>query len=302
MITRDIEKAANSLRSGDLIGLPTETVYGLAANAFDESAVLKIFELKQRPLHNPLILHTNSLHRIREFVTSIPPLAIEVANKFWPGPLTILLPKSSKVSDVVTAGSALVAVRIPNHPMALALLEQLEFPLAAPSANPYQRISPTTALQVYEYFGESIDCILDGGPCDCGLESTILGFENNRIVVYRLGAITIEILQENFGEISFKTSERTGIRTSGMDKCHYAPRTKLVVVKDCQTYKEQHPHMNIGVLDFKKSNMTDIARSYYQQLYEMDKKGYDLIVTEYFINQDMGRVLNDKLDRAASVL
>lgn len=177
MITNNIDLVVNALKQGDCVGLPTETVYGLGANAFDKKAVEKIFSIKGRPKKNPLILHTHSMDEIKKMVKKISPLAKTLANFYWPGPLTILFDKSELVSDIITAGSSKVAIRIPNHPLFLEVLKSVDFPIAAPSANPYQRISPTSAQQVEEYFGDQLPYILEGGKADCGLESTIVGIE-----------------------------------------------------------------------------------------------------------------------------
>ncbi len=192
MIGKDINKAIQFLKGGEVVGIPTETVYGLAGNGFDESATLKIFEVKERPTFNPLILHTNSFTKVESFVKSFPQKAKSLAEAFWPGPLTLLLPKSDKVSDVVTSGSPLVAVRIPNHPLTLELLEQLDFPLAAPSANKFGRISPTSPQNVVSQLGDELPYVLDGGNCGVGIESTIIGFEDNISIVYRVGGLSVE--------------------------------------------------------------------------------------------------------------
>ncbi len=168
MIGKDLERAARLLREGALVAIPTETVYGLAGNAFSETAVAEIFAVKQRPAFDPLIVHAGSLDRLQALAADFPPEARRLAEAFMPGPLTLLLPKADVISDLVTAGSPLVALRIPKHPMALDLLSLLEFPLAAPSANPFGYISPTTAQHVDQQLGSKIPYILDGGPCQVG--------------------------------------------------------------------------------------------------------------------------------------
>ena len=170
----DIEKAKQFLMNGELVAIPTETVYGLAANALNEEAVIKIFEVKNRPSFNPLIIHCDSWQTAQQYVQQVPEKAHLLAEKFTPGPLTFLLAKRNIIPDLVTAGSEKVAIRIPNHPLALALLQSLDFPLAAPSANPFGYISPTTAAHVFENLNEKIPYILDGGSATIGLESTIM--------------------------------------------------------------------------------------------------------------------------------
>jgi tRNA threonylcarbamoyl adenosine modification protein (Sua5/YciO/YrdC/YwlC family) len=199
-IGTNTQAAADLLRKGEVVAIPTETVYGLAANAYNEAAVLKIFQAKQRPAFDPLIVHVHSLDQVKE-VVSFSELkrkdtrkeAEALMAKFWPGPLTLVLPKSDRVPDLVTSGLDTVAVRMPAHPMALELLRSLDFPLAAPSANPFGYVSPTTAQHVADQLGEKIPYILDGGPCTVGVESTIIGWESDaeQWVLYRPGGTPV---------------------------------------------------------------------------------------------------------------
>ena len=182
MIGHDIKRAAELLRAGELVAVPTETVYGLAANALDENAVLKIYHAKDRPRFNPLILHVNAVEKIKNYVTEIPEDCIKLVTAFSPGPITFLLNKKDSVPDLITAGSKKVAIRIPDHPLLTVLLKQLDFPLAAPSANPSGYVSPVTAQHVYEGLNGKIPYILDGGECKIGVESTIVGFENHKVI------------------------------------------------------------------------------------------------------------------------
>jgi L-threonylcarbamoyladenylate synthase len=203
-IGRDIEKAKSLLMQGDLVAIPTETVYGLAGNALDPEAVALIFETKNRPSFDPLILHTSSIGRVEDFVSSFPEKLKILAESFWPGPLTLLLPRKSVVPDLVTSGLDRVAVRVPKHPLTLALLESLDFPLAAPSANPFGYISPTRPEHVEAQLGEKIPYILDGEACDVGLESTIVGLEEDEIVIYRLGGLEISAIEKLVGRSKSK--------------------------------------------------------------------------------------------------
>jgi L-threonylcarbamoyladenylate synthase len=188
----NLKKAINDLENDKLIAIPTETVYGLAANASSETAIKKIFTLKKRPESNPLILHIKSINYLKEIAENIPEKAMVLANNFWPGPLTLILVKKAHISELITSGKDTVAVRVPNHPLTLKLLENLNFPIVAPSANPYGSISPTSASHVEKYFKNHIDCILDGDKCEKGIESTIIGFRDNQPILYRYGAIPIE--------------------------------------------------------------------------------------------------------------
>ncbi|MFZ9303484.1 MAG: L-threonylcarbamoyladenylate synthase, partial [Sediminibacterium sp.] len=299
MITHSIQDIIDVLKKGDIAGIPTETVYGLGANGLDEKAVQKIFTVKGRPNKNPLILHTHSLKELKKLVKHISPIAKNLANYYWPGPLTILFDKSELVSDQITAGSKKVAIRIPKHPMFLEILKSVDFPIAAPSANPYQSISPTTAQQVDDYFKEKVPFVLDGGKCDCGLESTIVGIEKDTIIIYRMGGITIESLRKFHPKVEIYNNENTKVVTSGMDLKHYAPKTKLIVVDNIDQYKKLHPHTNIGVLAFKETDNKSIAKEFYHRLYQLDQQNFDLIITTKFKNIGIGKALNDKLQRAS---
>ena len=174
MITTNISKASKELLIDGIIVMPTETVYGLAGNAYSDNAIKKIFDLKKRPYYNPLIVHIKAASYLSKVAVEVPDVALKLAEKFWPGPLTLVLKKQSNISDLVTAGKDTVGVRVPNHPVALELLKSIEFPLAAPSANPFGSISPTNANHVLNYFGESLHIILDGGECERGIESMTL--------------------------------------------------------------------------------------------------------------------------------
>lgn len=314
---RDIlRKAVEELNQGKPIAIPTETVYGLAANGIDPIAVKRIFELKNRPLSNPLILHTNKLEKIKQYTTYIPDLAYLLAEQFWPGPLTMIFEKNHKVHDLITAGGRTVAFRVPDHPLTLKILEQLDFPLAAPSANPFTRISPTSAAQVHEYFGEEIT-IVDGGICSRGLESTIIGFENNGIVIYRLGSITEEDLQPFVSSIRINENKKDShVRTPGMHKKHYSPITPTLLVEDPQQEIDKHEGIKIGVLSFKDLLLTsqnqvikkvlstngdikEAGSKLYYWLYELDKLDLDLIIVKEFPEKGLGKTINDRLRRAA---
>ncbi|HMR42430.1 MAG TPA: L-threonylcarbamoyladenylate synthase, partial [Saprospiraceae bacterium] len=249
MIGADIQKAARLLRSEALVAIPTETVYGLAGNALSEKAVAEIFRVKNRPVFDPLIVHTDHFQKAKQFLKEVPDWASELAAHFMPGPLTLLLPKNERIPDLVTAGSELVAIRVPNHPLTLQLLALLEFPLAAPSANPFGYISPTTAQHVADQLGEKIPYILDGGPCRVGVESTIVGFVDEKITVFRKGGVAIEYLEKVVGTMSVQAHSSSNPLAPGMLKSHYAPRTP-VVVGNLEELMKQHAAQSFGVISF----------------------------------------------------
>ncbi len=299
MITQDLAVAKAHLQKGEVIGLPTETVYGLAGNAFDAAAIQKIYAIKQRPATNPLIVHVASIQQTEPFITSFPSALRKLAERFWPGPLTILLEKTNRIPDVVTAGSNRVAIRVPNHPLTLRLLEQLDFPLVAPSANPYTKISPTNAEQVQSYFGEKLSVILDGGACEKGLESTIVGWENDSVVVYRLGSLSIEQLEEEVGPVQIRNQSEKIIIAPGMAKKHYSPQTPLILIEDLAAYQAKHPEKRIGVFLTGDENPEQIAPTFYARLQVLDQSGYDVLIANYFPEKGLGRTLNDRLRRAS---
>jgi len=226
IVSKDISKAVQILNNHDVVAIPTETVYGLAGNIYSEKALRKIFEIKQRPLFNPLIVHVHSLEKVEELVLDFPEKAKKLAKAFWPGPLTLVLKKKAIIPDLITAGKDTVAIRIPNHPVTLSLLKELPFPLAAPSANPFGCISPTKASHVEGYFKSSLSMVLEGGDCKKGIESTIIGFENNEPVLYRLGSISIEEISHVVGALKIKNKKEIAPEAPGMLERHYAPKTK----------------------------------------------------------------------------
>lgn len=317
IIGNDINKAADLLAQGKLVAIPTETVYGLAANALNAEAVLSIFAAKQRPQFNPLIVHCHSWQAALQYVSDVPLIAHNLASQFTPGPLTFLLPKKNMIPDVVTAGSHLVAIRVPKHPMAINLLSQLSFPLAAPSANEFGYVSPTTAAHVMDSLGTKIPYILDGGPADIGLESTIIGFDQNEdIVVYRVGGITIEAIEKFIGKPILWATKNSKPQTSGQLLSHYAPKTNLII----GNINELHA-LNIGQklglislsnsyenLNFEKrfllspsGNLTEAAQNLFSSLRQIDKYALDLILVEALPNIGIGRAINDRLHRSQSI-
>ncbi|MFM7902812.1 MAG: L-threonylcarbamoyladenylate synthase, partial [Bacteroidota bacterium] len=225
----DVSAAADYLSQGEVVAIPTETVYGLACNAFNEQAVSEVFRLKNRPFFDPLIVHVGSMDRVMDVVEELPEVAQKLLDAFWPGPLTLLLPKKSLVPDLVTSGLGTVAVRMPAHELTLKLLKSLDFPLAAPSANPFGYVSPTTAEHVMSHFNGNIPYVLDGGGCNVGIESTIIGFEDGQPKVYRLGGVSLESLNKVVSGLQLEVSQATRPAAPGMLKSHYAPRTPLTI-------------------------------------------------------------------------
>ncbi|MFN4146127.1 MAG: L-threonylcarbamoyladenylate synthase [Runella sp.] len=314
IINSDIEQAARHLRAGQLVGIPTETVYGLAGNALDPDVVLKIFTTKNRPQFDPLIVHTDSLDKAKTLVQDFPKEALQLAETFWPGPLTLLLPKTSLIPDLVTSGLDTVAVRIPAHPLTLALLQTLDFPLAAPSANPFGYISPTSALHVAQQLGDKIPFILDGGESQIGIESTIIGFEENQAVVYRLGGIAIEAIEALIGPIKLLAHSTSNPQAPGMLKSHYAPR-KPLFINYLEEILKQYPHEKIGFLGFQKATLSldlaqqrilspvgsyeEAAKNLFAYLRQLDQLPIEIICSELLPEEGLGRAINDRLRRAA---
>lgn len=315
IISKDISKAVAILKKESLVAIPTETVYGLAGNIYSENAIKSIFETKQRPLFNPLIVHIPSANYLENIVSYIPKKAKLLADKFWPGPLTLVLPKKDNIPDVITAGKTTVAVRVPNHPVTLELLKQLDFPLAAPSANPFNRISPTTAQHVESYFKNKIEMVLDGGACKNGIESTIIGFEDDTPIVYRLGSISIEDIKAVVGEISVKNKKENNPEAPGMLNKHYSPSTPTVLSINVSEELKKHPNKRIGILSFKtsfenhavqhqiivsaKGDLAEATSKLYDALHELDNLDLDIIIAEIFPDFGLGKSINDRLQRAA---
>jgi L-threonylcarbamoyladenylate synthase len=314
IISNNISKAVKILNNEDVVAIPTETVYGLAGNIYSDKAIRKIFEVKQRPLFNPLIVHLHSVEQLDEIVSEFPPKAKLLADAFWPGSLTLVLKKKSTIPDVITAGKETVAVRIPNHPVALALLKELSFPLAAPSANPFNRISPTKALHVESYFKNAIQMVLEGGECKNGLESTIVGFENNEPILYRLGAISIEEIENIVGKINVKTKEEKTPNAPGMLAKHYAPKTRTYLVNDIDKFITDYGDKTIGLLSFseaitasnikhveilsKSRDLKEAASNLYSSLHILDHLDLDMIVAQRVPDIGLGKSINDRLERA----
>ncbi|WP_298391785.1 L-threonylcarbamoyladenylate synthase, partial [Hydrotalea sp.] len=297
-LTSQIKRAIELLHNDDVIAIPTETVYGLAGNVYSEKATSKIFKLKNRPSSNPLIVHIKSLAYLENVAIDIPDTAIKLAETFFPGALTLVLKKQTTIPDSVTAGKVTVAVRVPNHPVTISLLEQLNFPLAAPGANPFGSISPTSAEHVYTYFKDKLSLILDGGICQKGLESTIIGFQNNQPILYRHGSISVEEIESVIGKLKIITKNETTPDAPGMLSKHYAPITKTFLTSDVNELIKKHFGKKIGLLLFDQKipdatilhqeilsstgSLEKAASNLYSALHRLDKLRLDVIIAERF--------------------
>ncbi|SHJ39582.1 translation factor SUA5 [Hymenobacter daecheongensis DSM 21074] len=314
-ISPELAQAARLLRADELVAIPTETVYGLAGNIFSPTAIAKIFALKQRPLFNPLIVHIHSIGQLPTLARHVPEKAQRLAAAFWPGPLTLVLKKQPSVPDLITAGKDTVAVRMPNHPLVLALLQQVGFPLAAPSANPFGSISPTRAAHVEEYFGATGLLVLDGGDCARGIESTIVGFDDDdEPVVYRLGSLALEEIEAVVGPVALNNKKETAPDAPGMLSRHYAPATPTHLTADPAAFIAPLADKKIGLLLFRRKldapfvkhqvvlseagDLGEAANGLYGALHALDKLQLDLIVAERMPDAGLGKSINDRLERA----
>ncbi|MHB0754850.1 L-threonylcarbamoyladenylate synthase [Polaribacter sp. M15] len=315
IISKDIQKAVVLLNNEELVAIPTETVYGLAGNIFSNKAIQRIFETKKRPFFNPLIVHISSIHRLNDIVAEVPQKAKLLAETFWPGSLTLVLKKHPKIPDLITAGKDTVAVRVPNHATTLALLDQLNFPLAAPSANPFNNISPTKPEHVERYFKNDIKMVLDGGACKNGIESTIIGFDKGEPIIYRLGALALEDIEAVVGKVSIKNKKEQGPDAPGMLQKHYSPLTTTLLTSDVVKTVEQYPNKKIGLLTLSNSyqdkvvhttivlsttnNLQEAASKLYDALHVLDHQNLDIIIVEKMPDTGLGKSMNDRLQRAA---
>jgi L-threonylcarbamoyladenylate synthase len=308
----DISIARELLKKGDLVAVPTETVYGLAGNALQASSVARIFEVKNRPSFDPLIVHISDFQQLSRYVMHVPVQAERLAKEFWPGPLTLLLKKRSIIPDLVTSGLDTVGIRCPNHPITQNLLKTIDFPLAAPSANPFGFISPTTAGHVNEQLGSKIKYILDGGACAIGIESTIVGFENNKTIVHRLGGISVETLEKIVGDVEMASTSSLSPKTPGQLKSHYAP-TKKMFTADLETAVGMIDLDRVALLSFSmdykathqvilspSGNVTEAAKNLFGALRQLDKMPVELILAELVPDEGIGRAINDRLRRASA--
>jgi L-threonylcarbamoyladenylate synthase len=313
-LTHDSAVAAEALREGRLVALPTETVYGLGGNALDVQAVAQIFAAKERPAFDPLIVHIASVDRLPEVAAEFPPLARKLAAQFWPGPLTLVLPKTQAVPELVTSGLSTVAVRVPDHPQMQDVLRLTGFPIAAPSANLFGRLSPTTPEHVLEQLGDRIDLVLDGGPCRVGVESTIIQIDGNQSRLLRPGGISMEVIEQLIGPL-IRCGGDAGDAPSapGQLLSHYAPRTPLQIV---DTIPHLAPARGTGALLFAPQDISgydhvevlsatgdlvEAATRFFRALHDLDNDGrLQIILAEKMPDHGLGWSLNDRLSRAAT--
>jgi L-threonylcarbamoyladenylate synthase len=310
-IGSDIGLARKILTDGGVVAIPTETVYGLAANALNHEAVLKIFEIKNRPSFDPLIVHIGSTEQLATVTTSSDALVKELTSAFWPGPLTIVLPKKETIPDLVTSGLETVGVRMPSHPLTLELLQSLEFPLAAPSANPFGYISPTTAQHVADQLGNKVDYILDGGPAKVGVESTIISLVGPVPKILRWGGLESEEITKVTGPIEASVQSTDNPSAPGMLSSHYAPRKKLIL-GNLDELSENHASEKVSILSFRKKyeghgevlsnagNLHEAAQNLFSSLRRLDSADTELILAELVPDEGLGRAINDRLRRAAN--
>ncbi len=308
VITKDIEQAGLFLSQGELVAIPTETVYGLAGNALDSFIVSKIFAAKQRPFFDPLIVHVGSRKQLLDCVADISPKAEKLMEAFWPGPLTLLFQKSTNIPDIVTSGLPKVAVRMPNHPMTLQLLQLLSFPLAAPSANPFGYISPTCAEHVQSHLGDVVPLILDGGRSSVGVESTIVDVSTTPPSVLRLGGVSVEEIEDCLGERVMIQQSSSQPQAPGMLDSHYAPR------KPMYWWSEDllsNSNERMGGLSFQdnirgdvifelsdKGDLVEAASKLFQGMRWLDEQDIDFILVKPLPNRGLGSAMNDRLGRA----
>ncbi|MCL2260629.1 MAG: L-threonylcarbamoyladenylate synthase [Fibromonadales bacterium] len=303
-----IDKAAEVLKGGGIVAIPTETVYGLAANALDEIAVSKVFAAKERPFFDPLIVHISELDELENLAVEIPKNARGLAEKFWPGPLTLVLPKRKNVPDLTTGGLQTVAVRMPKKQIARDIIKLAGFPLAAPSANMFQHLSPTSAEHVLEQLGGRIDGIVDGGVCEVGIESTVIGFEGETPVIYRPGAVTGEMIKD----MGYREWGMGGGNPSpGLLDKHYSPGTPLFLGLPSEVPQ------NSGLLAFgelpansaafakvlnlsERGDATEAAANLYRLLHELDSFGLNRIFAVILPKEGLGNAINDRLSRAGT--
>ncbi|MEY3323960.1 MAG: hypothetical protein RL316_952 [Bacteroidota bacterium] len=308
-----IEIAAALLSDGEVVAIPTETVYGLAGNMYNENAVAKIYELKKRPKQNPLIVHVADINSAIPLIEDFPTKLLALAEKFMPGPLTLLLNKSGLVPNSVTAGSNRVAIRVPAHPLTAELLKIINIPLVAPSANPYTRISPTKVKHVEAYFGSALKFILDGGDCTIGLESTIVGMENNQPIIYRQGVISKQEIETIIGPVGSYTTEKSEMPTPGLAPKHYAPLTATTLIERDKIEKVFETGMAVLVFQeaissiptevqyilSENGSLAEAAQNLYGLLHELDNKGFKNIICEMLPDIGPGSAINDRLKRAS---
>ncbi len=308
-----IDRAVDVLRRGGLVALPTETVYGLGADARNELAVRRIFAVKGRPSSHPLIVHLPDASRLSDWARAVPESARRLAEAFWPGPLTMVLPRTERASDAVTGGQDTVALRVPAHPVARAVLERFGEGIAAPSANRFGGVSPTTAEHVRQDLGDAVDLILDGGPCAVGVESTIVDLSGSSPSILRPGGVGREAVERVLGR-TVPLEKRSDVRAPGMLASHYAPRAGVVVAPagelEAQALAAAQRGQKVAVMSFAPvpgfphyavpADPAGFARALYGTLREIDAAGYELIVVVEPPPEGVGLAVRDRLQKASA--
>jgi L-threonylcarbamoyladenylate synthase len=312
----NIKTAAEVLSRGGLVAFPTETVYGLGADALNPAAVVKIFEVKNRPRFDPIIVHIAEAAAADRLAALIPREARGLMEAFWPGPLTLVLPKKETVPGIVTAGLDTVAIRMPDHPVALELIRQAGRPVGAPSANPFGFLSPTSAGHVHAQLGEKIEIILDGGSCSIGVESTILGFDEGGPVLLRPGGLSLEEIEKLAGAVRVEHGESfLDPQAPGMLRHHYSPRTPLRVIRDVSDVDVDTG--NAGLLAFtavprepsftrvevlsSRGDLREAAMNLFSCLHRLDREGLEVIFAESVPETGLGRAIMNRLRKAAGI-
>ncbi|HEX5226632.1 MAG TPA: L-threonylcarbamoyladenylate synthase [Bryobacteraceae bacterium] len=289
-------KAAELIRSGELVAFPTETVYGLGANALDPQAIEKIYAAKGRPASSPLIVHVASIEMARSLVREWLERAEKLAAKFWPGPLTLVLPKLPHVPDRLTAGLPTVGIRMPAHPVAQALIREAGVPIAAPSANPFTALSPTTAQHVRDSLGDRVALVLDGGPSQVGIESTVLSLAGSDAVLLRPGMVTRREIEDVIGPIQLLDHAPTGSHASpGLHARHYSPRTPLILLEPGEA-----PPSGRGIRLKMPSDPREYAAALYDRLHQADSESWDWIAVEQPPPGEEWTAIRDRLERAST--
>jgi len=305
-----VNRAASLLAEGEVVAFPTETVYGLGADAFNAHAVAKIFELKKRPHFDPLIVHISGKDVILNLAEHIPAKATLLADRFWPGPLTLILPKSDLVPEIVTSGLSTVGIRMPNHPVALDLIERLGRPIAAPSANPFGYMSTTRAIDVGRLFDDRLALILDGGPSSFGIESTIVSFTDDEVLLHRHGSISVEELTEVVGEVVEKRPDNGRCEAPGELPYHYAPHTPLHIVGGPEEIHEENSSFlafaqptgrvrarYVKVLS-EQGDLREAASNFFSYLIQLDRKETRIIYAQKLPEKGLGKAMMERLRKA----
>lgn len=309
---KNIKNASELIKNGQLVAFPTETVYGLGANGLDPIAAAKIFDVKERPSFNPLILHISSLEQFNQLSLLHSDKVELLIKNFWPGPLTLVVPKTNLVPAIITAGHPTVAIRMPNHPVALSLITESGTPIAAPSANKFSMLSPTTAQHVKKQLGNQVDCILDGGPCNIGVESTILRITEDKYELLRPGGIEIERLESIVGKIDIHINSDENPIAPGMLPYHYAPKKRIEFLS--RESLNKYTRKKIGALlisndysnlDFEISktlstsgNLQEASANLFAFLHELENEDIDIILVEKTEEVGLGRAIMDRLRKA----